>query len=65
MTRKLTLNYGVRYDLELSPLFAPATSINAAARRQEAAGHGLRRAKSRTRSVKAAPVRALLRISVK
>jgi hypothetical protein len=31
MTRKLTLNYGVRYDLELSPLFAPATSINAAA----------------------------------
>lgn len=30
-TRKLTLNYGVRYDLELSPLFAPATSINAAA----------------------------------
>jgi hypothetical protein len=31
VTRKLTLNYGVRYDLELSPLFAPATAINAAA----------------------------------
>ena len=31
VTRKLTLNYGVRYDLELSPLFAPATSTNAAA----------------------------------
>jgi Carboxypeptidase regulatory-like domain/TonB dependent receptor len=26
---KLTLNYGVRYDLEISPLFAPATTINA------------------------------------
>ena len=31
ITPKFTLNYGVRYDLELSPLFAPATSINAAA----------------------------------
>ncbi len=31
MTRKLTLNYGLRYDLEISPLFAPATAINAAA----------------------------------
>lgn len=31
VTRKLTLNYGLRYDLELSPLFAPATPTNAAA----------------------------------
>jgi hypothetical protein len=30
-TRKLTINYGLRYDVELSPLFAPATAINAAA----------------------------------
>jgi hypothetical protein len=28
---KLTLNYGLRYDLEISPLFAPATAVNAAA----------------------------------
>src|SRR5271168_347180 len=31
INRKLTLNYGLRYDVEISPLFAPATSINAAA----------------------------------
>ena len=31
INRKLTLNYGVRYDIEISPLFAPATAINAAA----------------------------------
>jgi len=30
-TRKLTLNYGLRYDLEITPLFAPATAVNAAA----------------------------------
>jgi len=30
-TRKLTFNYGLRYDVEITPLFAPATSINAAA----------------------------------
>jgi hypothetical protein len=28
---KLTLNYGLRYDVEITPLFAPATSVNAAA----------------------------------
>jgi hypothetical protein len=33
-TRKLTINYGVRYDVEISPLFAPATAINAAAEKQ-------------------------------
>ncbi len=31
VTPKLTFNYGVRYDVEISPLFKPATSINAAA----------------------------------
>ena len=31
VTPKLTLNYGLRYDLEISPLFAPATAVNAAA----------------------------------
>jgi len=31
MNRHLTVNYGVRYDVEVSPLFAPATALNAAA----------------------------------
>jgi hypothetical protein len=31
VNRKLTVNYGLRYDVELSPLFAPATAVNAAA----------------------------------
>jgi Carboxypeptidase regulatory-like domain len=31
VSRKLTLNYGVRYDVEITPLFAPATPLNAAA----------------------------------
>jgi hypothetical protein len=31
VSRKLTLNYGVRYDVEISPLFAAATAVNAAA----------------------------------
>jgi TonB dependent receptor len=31
LNRKLTVNYGVRYDVELSPLFTPATAVNAAA----------------------------------
>ncbi len=31
VNRKLTLNFGVRYDVEISPLFAPATAVNAAA----------------------------------
>ena len=33
VNRKLTLNYGVRYDVEISPLFTPATAVNAAAER--------------------------------
>ncbi len=30
-TRKLTLNYGVRYDVELTPIFPGATPVNVAA----------------------------------
>ena len=30
-SKKFTVNYGVRYDVEITPLFAPATAINAAA----------------------------------
>jgi hypothetical protein len=31
INRKLTMNYGLRYDVEISPLFSPATAVNAAA----------------------------------
>jgi len=31
LNRHLTVNYGVRYDIEVSPLFAPGTALNAAA----------------------------------
>ena len=31
LNKHLTINYGVRYDVEISPLFAPATAVNAAA----------------------------------
>ena len=31
VNNKLTINYGVRYDVEITPLFKPATSVNAAA----------------------------------
>lgn len=31
LNRHLTVNYGVRYDVEISPLFAPATAVNDAA----------------------------------
>src|SRR6266849_5459888 len=31
MNRHLTVNYGVRYDVEISPLFAPGTALTAAA----------------------------------
>jgi hypothetical protein len=30
-TQRLTINYGLRYDIDLTPLFAPATAVNAAA----------------------------------
>src|SRR5579885_753068 len=29
--RKVTLNYGLRYDVEITPLFSPAPAVNAAA----------------------------------
>ena len=41
--RHLTLNYGLRYDVEISPLFAPATSINAAAEKALGVQEGIRR----------------------
>ncbi len=31
VTPRLTINYGTRYDVEITPLFGPATPINAAA----------------------------------
>jgi hypothetical protein len=31
MNRHFSVNYGVRYDVEITPLFAPATAVNAAA----------------------------------
>lgn len=31
VNRKLTFNYGVRYDVEITPLFAAATAVNTAA----------------------------------
>jgi hypothetical protein len=31
VNKRFTVNYGVRYDVEITPLFAPATAINAAA----------------------------------
>ena len=43
VTRKFTLNYGVRYDVEISPLFAPATAINAAAEKQLKVTEGIPR----------------------
>ena len=43
VTNRLTLNYGVRYDLEISPLFAPATAINAAAEQSLGVVEGLPR----------------------
>jgi hypothetical protein len=31
VSRKLTMNYGLRYDVEITPLFAAATAVNTAA----------------------------------
>jgi hypothetical protein len=41
--RKLTLNYGLRYDVEISPLFAPATAVNAAAEKALGVTEGIPR----------------------
>src|SRR5438552_2816775 len=43
MNRYLTVNYGVRYDLEISPLFPPATAVNAAAEQDLGVGEGIPR----------------------
>jgi hypothetical protein len=43
ITPKLTLNYGVRYDVEITPLFAPATSVNAAAEKALGVTEGIPR----------------------
>jgi hypothetical protein len=42
-TRNLTINYGLRYDPDITPLFAPATSINAAAEQALGVQEGLPR----------------------
>jgi len=42
-SRHLTLNYGVRYDVEISPLFAAATSLNANAEKALGVQEGIRR----------------------
>ncbi|MBI3406380.1 MAG: TonB-dependent receptor, partial [Acidobacteria bacterium] len=43
---RLTLNYGVRYDVELTPLFTPATALNAAAENAFGVVEGLPRDKN-------------------
>jgi TonB dependent receptor-like, beta-barrel len=42
----LTLNYGVRYDLELTPVFTPATPLNAAAEKAMGVIEGIPRDKN-------------------
>ncbi|MGB7682454.1 MAG: TonB-dependent receptor [Candidatus Acidiferrales bacterium] len=41
VNRHLTLNYGVRYDLEWNPVFPPATTLNAAAEQAFGVQQGL------------------------
>ena len=43
---RLTLNYGLRYDLELTPLFTPATALNAAAEKAFGVVQGIPRDKN-------------------
>jgi Carboxypeptidase regulatory-like domain/TonB dependent receptor len=43
LSRRLTLNYGVRYDVEISPLFKPATEVNAAAEKALGVTEGIPR----------------------
>ena len=43
VNRKLTFNYGLRYDVEITPLFAPATAVNAAAEKQLGVVEGIPR----------------------
>src|SRR5215471_7914162 len=41
ISRKLTLNYGVRYDIEWAPIFPPATALNAAAAQAQGVLQGI------------------------
>jgi outer membrane receptor protein involved in Fe transport len=41
ISRKLTLNYGVRYDVEWAPIFPPATAVNAAAAQAQGVIQGI------------------------
>jgi hypothetical protein len=43
VNRKLTVNYGLRYDVEITPLFAPLPGINAAAEQAEGVIEGIPR----------------------
>jgi len=43
VNRKLTVNYGVRYDVEITPLFAPATAVNGAAEKALGVQEGIPR----------------------
>ena len=43
LNRHLTLNYGVRYDVELSPRFTPATAVNVAAEKALGVTEGIPR----------------------
>jgi hypothetical protein len=43
MNRHFTVNYGVRYDVEITPLFAPATAVNAAAEKAVGVVEGIPR----------------------
>lgn len=43
MNHHFTVNYGVRYDVEISPLFAPATAVNAAAEKAMGVVEGIPR----------------------
>jgi hypothetical protein len=43
MNRHFTVNYGVRYDVEITPLFAPATAVNAAAEKAMGVVEGIPR----------------------
>ena len=41
ISQKLTLNYGVRYDIEWTPIFPPATALNAAAAQAQGVLQGI------------------------
>ncbi|HKW65001.1 MAG TPA: carboxypeptidase regulatory-like domain-containing protein [Candidatus Acidoferrum sp.] len=43
MNRHFAVNYGVRYDVEISPLFTPATAVNAAAEKAMGVVEGIPR----------------------